>query len=449
MSYVSVFTLSVLMLLAFIYLYTSNYMAQQTDATIETEIKSLSERYETDGLNGLIQSIAERVSRKPAGSEILLLVDPALNTLVGNLNRWPNVPGTPDGWLNFRLERSAWGDGAIHWARAQRFRLPEGFLLLVGRDLHDLEMSKKAIARTLSWSLVIAAVLALLGGLAMTRGLLKRLEIINQTSSEIMSGDLTRRIPTNNTNDDFDQLSNNLNMMLDRIETLMEGVRRVSDNIAHDLRTPLARLRNHLDELNEESVNNNADAESIDQAIQEADGLLATFNALLRIARIEAEEQTDYFTAVKFNEVVQDAAELYEPLAEEKGQQLYVESAETNPYVQGDRGLLSQLVVNLLDNAIKYTPEGGNIRISVSVQSNQAYLRVSDDGIGIPEAEREKVFQRFYRLESCRSSPGNGLGLSLVRAIVELHQASMNFEDNSPGLMVVISFPITHAIAGS
>lgn len=447
MSYVSVFTLSVLMLLAFIYLYTSNYMAQQTDATIQAEIEGLKERYEIDGLSGLSELIAERISRKPAGSEILLLVDPALNYRVGNLDRWPNVPGTPDGWLNFRLERVAWGDDLVHWARARRFRLPGGFLLLVGRDLHDLEMSKKAVAKTLIWSLAIAAILALLGGIAMTRGLLKRLEMINQTSSEIMQGDLSRRIPTNDTGDDFDQLSSNLNQMLDRIEMLMEGVRRVSDNIAHDLRTPLARLKNHLDEILHNPEPGVRD-ENIEQAIQEADELLGTFNALLRIARIESQKQPDYFTAVSVGSIVSDAVELYEPLAEEKSQHLTAVVDCEPDTIHGDRELLSQLVVNILDNAIKYTPAGGRISVRVYCLAGRVGLEVADEGAGIPESERDKVFQRFYRLESCRSSPGNGLGLSLVRAIAELHCAVVSLDDNAPGLIFRIKFPVCRPVQG-
>lgn len=440
MSYVSVFTLSALMLMAFIYLYTSSYMAQQTDKTIESEINGLKESYRHDGIRGLTQLIANRVTPDSVGSEILLLVDHRLNIVVGNIDRWPNVRGTQGGWLNFRLEDKHRGDGSQHWARARRFKLPEGFLLLVGRDLHDLEMSRKAIARTLTWGLVASAVIALLGGLAMTRRLLRRIEMINQTSNEIMNGDLARRIPTDSTGDDFDQLSTNLNQMLDRIEELMEGVRRVSDNIAHDLRTPLARLRNHLDELRSD-FKNDEKAELIEQAIQEADELLATFSALLRIARIESEHQPDYLVDVDFVEVIGGAVELYEPLAEEKSQRLDISVPEESQIIKGDRGLLSQLVANILDNAIKYTPLRGTIRVNLLIDSNSMRLIIADSGLGIPTEQREKVFQRFYRLESSRSSPGNGLGLSLVAAVAALHDASIRLEDNQPGLKVIIDFP--------
>ncbi|MGR9106683.1 MAG: ATP-binding protein [Gammaproteobacteria bacterium] len=440
MSYVSVFTLSTLMLMAFIYLHTSSYMAQQTDATIESEINGLKESYRHDGIAGLTQLIANRVSPESVGSVILLLVDPGLNVVVGNLERWPNVAGSPDGWLNFKLDDQPQEEENPHWARARRFRLAEGFFLLVGRDLHDLEMSRKAIARTLTWGLVIAAVMALFGGLAMTRRLLSRIEMINQTSHEIINGDLSRRIPTDNTGDDFDQLSTNLNQMLDQIGELMEGVRRVSDNIAHDLRTPLARLRNHLDELRN-NFGDEVDAEAVDQAIQEADGLLATFNALLRIARIESQRQPDNFVDVDLSAVIRDAVDLYEPLAEMKSQILEVSIPAVPALVRGDRGLLSQVVANLLDNAVKYTPSSGTILLNLSVGPLNVSLMIADSGSGIPSGEREKVFQRFYRLESSRSSPGNGLGLSLVAAVVNLHNAKIRLEDNRPGLRVVIDFP--------
>ncbi|MGH8552564.1 MAG: ATP-binding protein [Methylococcales bacterium] len=441
MSYVSVFTLSTLMLMAFIYLHTSSYMAQQTDATIESEINGLKESYRHDGISGLTQLIANRTAPESVSSVLLLLVDPELNVVVGNLKRWPDVAGTPDGWLNFQMDQEQQPvDASPHWARARRFRLAEGFFLLVGRDLHALEMSRNAIAKTLTWGLVIAAILAMVSGLAITRRLLRRIEMINQTSHEIMNGDLSRRIPTDHTGDDFDQLSANLNIMLDRIEELMEGVRRVSDNIAHDLRTPLARLRNHLDELRSD-FHQRGDADLIEQAIQEADGLLQTFNALLRIARIESERQPDYLVDVNLGALISDAADLYEPLAEEKSQTLKLSIPESETLIRGDRGLLSQLLANILDNAVKYTPMAGIIQINLSVIANVVRLMIVDSGNGIPINQREKVFQRFYRLESSRSSPGNGLGLSLVAAVAALHNARIRLEDNDPGLQVIIDFP--------
>ncbi|MCK5922419.1 MAG: HAMP domain-containing histidine kinase, partial [Methylococcales bacterium] len=307
-----------------------------------------------------------------------------------------------------------------------------------------LEMSRNAIARTLSWGLVAAGIMAILGGVTLARGFLRRIEMINQASNEIINGDLSRRIYTDNTGDDFDQLSNNLNQMLDRMEELMEGVRRVSDNIAHDLRTPLARLRNHLDELKSRS-RSEGDTDSVDQAIQEADELLATFNALLKIARIESESQPDYLVDVDLVAVVSDAVEFYEPLAEEKMQRVKISIPPDPLIILGDRGLLSQLMANLLDNAIKYAPEQGEINVSLLPGPDYVTLAIADSGTGIPAEERSKVFQRFYRLESSRSSPGNGLGLSLVAAVAALHAAPIRLSDNQPGLRMIIDFPRQHA----
>jgi len=274
----------------------------------------------------------------------------------------------------------------------------------------------------------------------------RRIESINQASREIISGDLGRRIPTRNTGDDFDVLADNLNAMLDRIGSLMEDVRRVSDNIAHDLRTPLARLRNRLEELHLQSSGSGANPDGIEQAVAEADRLLNTFNALLRIARIESQHGEESFTAIALGDLVRDVAELYEPLMEEKSQTLEMQlNGEVT--LSGDRDLLFQAIANLLDNATKYTPAGGGIRIELARLNGKGRLVIADSGPGIPEAAREKGFQRFFRLEQSRTTPGNGLGMSLVAAVVTLHRMSIRLEDNRPGLRVVIDFPLCDSAA--
>ena len=242
--YMALFGGSVLLLLSYIYWSTARQMAEQADATIETEITGLAERYRTDGLECLSDSIKKRTSRKPGGFSIFLLADEAYRPLLGNISRWPGVTATADGWLNFSLEGEGWPAGEIHMARARAFKLRGGYRLLVGRDLHELENSRRLIARTLFWGLVITLALGLVGGAMMTRSLVRRIESINQTGREIMSGDLSRRIPTDSSGDDFDELAANLNAMLDRIQSLMEEVRRITDNIAHDLKRPVSRLKN-------------------------------------------------------------------------------------------------------------------------------------------------------------------------------------------------------------
>jgi signal transduction histidine kinase len=338
----------------------------------------------------------------------------------------------------------SWPAGEVHLARARAFQLRGGFQLLVGRDLHELEKTRRLIARTLVWGLAFTLVLALGGGSMMTRSMLRRIESINQTSRDIMSGDLSQRIPTNRSGDDFDELAGNLNAMLDRIESLMEEVRRISDNIAHDLKTPLSRLKNSLELLNADHARDADNKRAlVEQALAEADGLLSTFNALLRIARIESGERRAAFAGVELEPLLRDVVEFYEPLAEEKQQNLVLKPA-SSAIVSGDRDLLFQAFANLVDNAIKYTPQRGDIEVGIQAQQDRVRVSVADSGPGIPEQDRDKVFRRFYRLEQSRRLPGNGLGLSLVAAVARLHDSELQVEDNAPGLRVVAEFSQAH-----
>ena len=438
--YMLLFSTSVLMLLGFIYWSTVSYISAQTDETIDIEILDLTERYRNAGLSGLTQLLSERLSRRPAGASVYLLTDKDLAPLVGNLDRWPLGADIKNGWLEFTLENAGGTDTSEHQARARVFRLSGGFILLVGRDIHDLEITKRRIIATLLWGLAIMLVLGGIGSVMMGRSTLRRIEAINETSREIMSGDLSRRVPSRNTGDDFDVLADNLNNMLNQIESLMESVRRVSDNIAHDLRTPLARLRNRLEELSldvEQSDNRRA---TVEQALEEADGLLNTFNALLRIARIESHDTRAGFADIDIAALVGDVVELYEPLAEEKSLRLAT-SLDVRPVFKGDRDLLFQALANLLDNAIKYAPPRSEISCRLEAADDGARLVLSDKGPGIPASQRDNVFQRFFRLEQSRTTPGNGLGMSLVQAVMQLHHLRLELHDNEPGLKVVIAFP--------
>ncbi|MDH3688781.1 MAG: HAMP domain-containing histidine kinase [Gammaproteobacteria bacterium] len=438
--YLVLFSVSVLLLLGFIYWSTAGFMSRQTDVTIQAEITGLAERYERAGLAGLTALIAERVARqRPTTSSVYLLTDARFRPIVGNLDQWPNEQASPAGWLNFRLEASPQDDRGAHKARARSFTLRGQFHLLVGRDIHELEKIQQTIIRTLIWGMLLMAVLGIVGGTMMSRSMVRRIEAINETSREIMSGDLSRRIQTKGTGDDFDKLAENLNEMLDQIETLMEGVQRVSDNIAHDLRTPLARLRNRLEALKLQQTNRNTYADEVDKALAEADRLLSTFSALLRIARVESDTSRIESKEVNLNSLIHDVVELYEPLAEQKSQninqQLTIQAA-----VKGDQDLLFQALANLVDNAIKYSPSGGTIKIELSSESQGAALIVTDEGPGVPEATYDKIFQRFFRLEKSRTTAGNGLGLSLVAAVAKRHKLQIELQDNQPGLRVKINF---------
>lgn len=303
--------------------------------------------------------------------------------------------------------------------------------------MHELTETRQLIVGTLGWGFGITVLLGVAGGVMMSRSTVRRIEAINQTSREIIQGDLSRRIPSEGSGDDFDQLTDNLNSMLDQIQTLMDGVRHVSDNIAHDLRTPLTRLRNRLEAIN---VQTGPDRTDIEDAIAEADSLLSTFNALLRIARIEAGHRTAGFEVLSLSQLVRDVAELYEPLAHER-QQIFTASIEEDLKISGDRDLLFQAIANVVDNAIKYTPEQGQVEMTLTCSDRRARVVVRDSGPGIPHSERDRVFERFVRLETSRNAPGNGLGLSLVAAVVRIHKADVALSGEA-GLEVSLSFPL-------
>ncbi len=440
--YVLLFGLSVSIILGFVYWSTITYKTDQTDDDINAEIKSLSAVYARQGYPGLLAALTERIEQqRPGDSTLYLLTDDQFKPLVGNINRWPSLAYNKEGWLDFKLEEILDDSNKDFSARARTFVVEGRFNLLVGQGMKDLATLKTLVRRALVWGLLLTVVLGLFGGLMMRQTLRSRLGAINKISRKIMMGDLRRRIETRQNGDEFDELAINLNSMLDRIEHGMEGVRRVSDNIAHDLKTPLARLKNRVEELRISVAGNIGNELAVDQIIQEADGLLATFNALLRIARIEHSEQRKGFKPVDIVSILHDIQELYEPLIEEKGQSLKVE-VNKPMILSADRDMLFQAFANLLDNAIKYTPKHGSISIRAYEKAKKWQVEIVDDGPGIPEDEYEKVTQRFYRLDQSRTTPGSGLGLALVFAVLKLHKMELVFADNKPGLKVKVSIPI-------
>ncbi|WP_040855678.1 sensor histidine kinase [Thiorhodovibrio frisius] len=438
--YVALLATSMVFLLGFTYWSTAGYMARQTDATINAEIRGLAEQYRRRGLGGLTAVIAERLRRDPGGAALYLLVDDDGQALVGNLNRWPPDPVASTGWMDFRVRDPAGvqssEQGRAMAARAKVFRLRGDLRLLVGRDVRELSAVRDLMLDALWSGLAITAALALLGGWLISASVVRRLEAVNQVSREIMEGDLSRRVPADGSGDEFDQLAANLNRMLARIEQLMASVREVSDNIAHDLRTPLTRLRAKLELLVQGQLPPAARTEA-EEAVTDAEELLATFNALLRIARIESGSRRAAFASFNLADLVRDLAELYEPLAAEREQRLEV-TAPAELWLVGDRDLLFQACANLVDNAIKYTPAIGLIALAASGQGREVRVTVADSGPGIPPEWREKVCERFFRLDGSRSSPGSGLGLSLVRAVAELHRGKLELGDNAPGLRASI-----------
>ena len=431
--YILLFGGSAAVLLGFLYWATAGTLSDQNDATIEADIKGLAEQYELRGTPGVAAIISERVRRDPGGRTVYLLTDPLRRPLVGNLSDWPTVDPDARGWIEFELKDRDSPDGEVYLARARSFVLQGGLNLLVGREVRELVRTRNMVINAMIWGIAITLALALAGGIAMSRSTTRRSEAINQTSREIADGALDRRIPTRGTGDEFDRLAAQLNEMLDRNQSLMEGLRHVTDNIAHDLRTPLSRLRQTLEGLEEDGLSGPERAARIDRAIGEADGLLSIFNALLRITQIEAGGRRDNFLTVDPEEVVADVAELYQPVAEEKGLSFSLR-LDATAELEGDRDLLFQAIANLADNAIKYSPPDSTVTLHAAGRA----VTVSDTGPGIPEEAREEVFLRFHRLEAARSTPGSGLGLSLVEAVAHLHGGRVRLEDNRPGLKAIL-----------
>lgn len=424
-------------LLSFIYWATAGYMDRQINATIEEEIRGLAEQYRARGLSGLSDSLALRI-RDPANqAAIYLLTDADYTPLIGNIEAWPQVNSDSHGWIRFSLgQAQPEASAKPHWARAQGFQLHQHLHLLVGRNLQELEATRSLILEALAWGLLLTTLLALGIGALISSRVMRRLDAINLTSREIMSGDLSQRIPILGTGDDFDQLAQQLNAMLERIEKLMQAVQQVSDNIAHDLRTPLTRLRTRLEQLGDELAQRPA---LMEQAIADTDDLLNTFNALLRIARIESGSQKVAHQSLALEAILKDIEQLYEAVASERQQSLSL-SIQSPCRVLGDRDLLFQLFANLVDNAIKYSPIGSQVSIELVAENSTCMVTISDQGPGIPKSLQQKVFQRFFRTDSSRSSAGNGLGLSLVWAILEMHGGEIALSNSHPGLQVRLKF---------
>lgn len=437
---------------------TNGVLSEQVIATLKDEAATLSREAEMGGLAGLTEAV--RVRARPEGPGLYYLGDERGNKLAGNLNRIPSeLVGSPQGGV-FRYERGASADSRTHLGvaiPAPLIPLPltpapwtQGVRLIVGRDVEEQRVFAERIKRIFLGGFGVLTVAGLLGGLAISRLVMRRIETMAAASRSIMAGDLGRRIPLAGSGDELDDLATSLNAMLERIEQLMSGLKEVSDNIAHDLKTPLNRLRNRAEAALRDPRGDSAHKEGLERTIEEADELIKTFNALLLIARLEAgavEESSEIFG---LGVLVRDVAELYQPVAEEAGLSLSV-GAGDGPVVKANKQLVSQAVANLIDNAMKYgirseeagvAGEGASIEVKVIEGETRAEISVADHGPGISAADRGRVLKRFVRLEESRTAPGTGLGLSLVAAVARLHKGAVRLEDNEPGLRVVLSLPL-------
>ena len=439
--YLVLFVLSVGALLGYVYWNTAVLLERQTDETIRAEVQALADQYRIRGLSGIIDTIQRR-SKDDSGA-VYLLASPGGQHIAGNLTNLPAIPQDEPNWLEFPIDVEKGSARENHMARAFYTGLAGGFELVVGRDVEALRQFAAIIRQTILYALAIALVLGLGGGLLMSRNFLRRIDAITEASRTIMAGNMAGRMPVQGSNDELDRLARALNEMLDQIESLMAAMKEVSSNVAHDLKTPLTRIKARV----EAALRSGSEADcraALESTVDDSDRLLDTFNALLSIARAEAGQSRGGLVALDASSLMADVVELYEPMAEEEGGTLAC-TAPPGLMVMGDRQLLAQALTNLLDNALKYGARPGEtpqITVSGAIDADRVVLTVADRGEGIPAEDRVRVTERFVRLDSSRSKPGNGLGLSLVSGVMKLHKGSLLLEDNHPGLAARLVLPL-------
>ena len=426
--YTAAFALSVVALGVITLFTTRGALSEQFNARIQSESVALTQEFYGEGLDGVLQAVRER-DRTP-GALDYGLIGPDQKPLAGRLA----PSGAATGWSKVQTTQR---DGAIEPIRVFTVALPGGYRLLVGDDEERIQALDGAVLRGFAWAFAGVVILGVAGGYALSRDVHRRLAAISGTAEAIIDGDLSRRVPVRGSADDLDRLAETINRMLDRITTLMESLRQVSDDVAHDLRTPLTRLRQRLESgLTKEAER----GEAIEGALGDLDSILETFAALLRIAQIEGGARRAAFGATNLCDLARTVVDAFAPSAEDARQSLRLE-AQASLVIDGDPELLTQMIVNLVENALRHAGEGAVIRVGAGRIEALPVLWVRDDGPGVPTAERERLFDRFYRLERSRSEPGSGLGLALVAAVAKLHGAEVRLLDARPGLEARVSFP--------
>ena len=442
--YAGVFVVSLGLLLSALYWTVSSAIEQQVQDSIQTEMNSLTATFTNEGPASLFNEMTEKESVPPDRGGIYFLALDAKRLTAGNIA----ITTRNDGWQTLPPEAVP-DPASSNPARSDedhRFmglgtHLPDGSYILVGGDAFRMLSAQESILTAFAWTAAIGVMIACLGGLLVGRRILYQIDLINSTARAIMGGNLRQRIPTRGTADELDRLSASLNAMLDRIQALMDSLTHVSGNIAHDLRTPLGRLRQSLESSLGHAATVPEFRAAVEDAISEADILINTFSALLRISNIEAGARRAAFRQISLSDVFTRVADAYGAVVEEGGRS-FTTAIQPDVAMSGDFELLVQMLANLVENAIGHTPEGSRIALMLRLDGDGTICAsVADNGLGIPEAEREKVFERFYRMDASRSSPGTGLGLSLVAAIAQLHHIEIRLEDGAPGLTVSLTVP--------
>jgi signal transduction histidine kinase len=451
--YLFLFALFAASLLGYFAWNTRRMITEQITTTVTGEISEITDIYDRRGLRGLFYTIENRALRP--GANLYLVTTPTGQAIAGNVGSLaPGVMAT-NGWSETAYRRFDEQDNAYHRALVNVTQLSGGFRLLIGRDLEERRRLFGIVAKASQWSIFVVVILGIGGGIFVARRVLQRIDAMTGTAQRIMAGDLSGRLPVGRSGDELDRLASNLNAMLERIEALMMGLKEVSDNIAHDLKTPLTRLRNRAEEALAKSGCEADYRAALERTIEESDGLIRTFNALLMIARAESGQARGNMDDFDAAEVAEGIHELYEPLAEDGGMTLRLKIAPAP--LHGNRELISQALANLVENAIKYgepaepkpaEPKGSvvsldakQIVIEARREGDQVLLSVTDRGPGIPEGERKHAMERFVRLDSSRSQPGSGLGLSLASAVATLHGGELRLGDAHPGLVATLAIP--------
>lgn len=419
------------LLFSVIFWSTARFMRHQIDDMVWNELSEVLSDRQTGGLEG-IRAIVRGMAQHPSGF-YYLLQDPQGVVLAGNLPAVDPTVGIREWDPAPRSRRSAYAG-----IRGRGVAI-SGDYLFVGWSTHQLREMEEFVAESFCLGLAASIALALIGGVVMSRRLMRKIESVSATSRNIIKGDLKQRVPVQHSGDEFDHLALSINSMLDRIEMLMDGLRQVTTDIAHDLRTPLTRLRNRLDYAQRSTADVQGLLEVVGAARRETDVILDVFGALLRIAQVESGARKAAFAEVGMEDIIDVVTEIYQPAADERRQQLQ-KRVQSDLFIAGDKGLLIQLFANLLENAIRHSPIGAHIIISATREESRVQVCVVDDGPGIPASMRDRVLCRFVRLERSRTTPGSGLGLSLASAIASLHDATLSLADNAPGLRVTVSF---------
>lgn len=448
--FAALFSVSIIVVSSIVYVAMTRYSDQQIDLSISAEMKTVRDSMAGASPPEIVKAINDRITDIDPDYYYYALQDAEGGVLAGNLRPLPVATG----WADIPLETTD-GDGTPerHVVRGLGVDLTPELHLFIGRDTHDLDELQEGITRFFLAGAVATVLLALAGGLVLSARFLRRVEAVNTAARHIMDGHLDERVPSRGKADEFDRLADNLNAMLDRIQQLMQGLHQVSSDIAHDLRTPLSHMRQRLEAARLKAASAEDYDAAVERAVADIDGILGVFAALLRIAQIESGARREGFAPVDLSGVFETIIDTYGPVADDSGHRL-AGTVAPGLRIRGDRQLLTQMLANLVENTIRHTPAGTAISVSLAPGPEGPVGQVRDTGPGIPEAAREKVFQRFFRLDASRMTPGSGLGLSLVAAVAQLHEIRLTLSDARPGLAVTLDFaeaakPVTAAGRGA